>query len=764
MSEHPLDSSHPNDARLASAALSDDALAVTRSSDADCLVQLSGLLDQLEQSPVGERDAGVVIGHAADNELVQARLGIASSLFTALRFRCAVRAAHSLRVALCSSVWANHRNMADPDRDRLEVAALLHDVGMIGLPDNILLKPGPLDSKEWLLVEQGRAMSIELLRGAGADESLLEIVEHVGAWYNGSRSGFRLQGEQIPLAARMITVVEAFDAMTSDHVYRSAMSTEEALRELFNCCGTQFDPRLVGEFAHDYAEHYGQLAIKAASRWLQTLDPEQSNVLWSSGTQAFAGPPAVSYPLFPLRMLENMRDAAVFVDVGMRIVHWNPAAERLTGITSASVLQRLWTPQLLELRNEKGRPLEDDCPILEAIHSGVQSLRRLAIRGRSGRPVTVDSHAIPVIGDDGASVGAIFLLHDASPETSLEQRCQNLHEQATRDPLTQVANRAEFDRVHAAFIEQHKQHHMTCSLIICDLDHFKQVNDTYGHQAGDEAIKTLARLLRKFSRPGDLVARYGGEEFVMLCADCDNATAARRADQIRIALGRIPHPKLNGRTVTASFGVTEVQPGDTPETMLRRADRALLTAKSRGRNRVVQLGVGSGFLDEAAPRGWRSWFSRKPAPPLALKQDLVTPVPIPIAVEKLRGFVSDHRAKVIGVHGNRVRMELMHCSTAQRRRSDRPLLFALELKFETQHIGTAEAGQETGTQTLVHVTITPRKNRDRRRQNVAALAREVLASLQSYLMASTKDPATSSSTVLRRAGAFLAPWLMKRRS
>ena len=183
------------------------------------------------------------------------------------------------------------------------------------------------------------------------------------------------------------------------------------------------------------------------------------------------------------------------------------------------------------------------------------------------------------------------MFHDASSETTLERRCMNLYDKATKDPMTQVANRAEFDRVHEMFVEVHRQRQIPCSLIICDLDRFKQVNDTFGHQAGDEAIKCLAALLKSSCRPGDLVARYGGEEFVVLCTDCDNATAARRTEQIRMNLCHMPQLKMGSRQVTASFGVTEIQPGDTPETMLRRADRALLLAKAKGRNCVVQLGA-----------------------------------------------------------------------------------------------------------------------------------------------------------------------------
>ena len=106
---------------------------------------------------------------------------------------------------------------------------------------------------------------------------------------------------------------------------------------------------------------------------------------------------------------------------------------------------------------------------------------------------------------------------------------------------------------------------------MCDIDHFKSVNDTYGHQAGDEVLKFFGSVLASECRSGDLVARYGGEEFIVLCADCNNAAAARRAEQLRKTIGALPQPALNQNVVTASFGVTEVQLGDTPASMLRRA-------------------------------------------------------------------------------------------------------------------------------------------------------------------------------------------------
>ncbi len=185
---------------------------------------------------------------------------------------------------------------------------------------------------------------------------------------------------------------------------------------------------------------------------------------------------------------------------------------------------------------------------------------------------------------------------------------------------------------------------LPCSLIICDIDRFKQINDNFGHQAGDEALKSFAQLLKSCCRPGDLVARYGGEEFVILCADCNISAGCQRAEEMRHAISTLPLPALGGNSITASFGVTSIQAGDTTETMLRRADRALLEAKQRGRNRVVQLGSGS---DDAEPQPERrSWFGRRPKPSLVLEKWLVTAVPLKMAVEKIRGFVVDNHADI----------------------------------------------------------------------------------------------------------------------
>ncbi len=725
--------------------------------------ELGTLLRELEGVTATAEAPPPVVSEQADNQLAQVRLGVASSLFTALQCKHVATGAHALRVALTSSAWALRMGLEANNRDAIEIAALLHDIGAIGVPDHILSKPGALDSDETAIMARSRRMSLEILRQSCTSAEILGIVEHVGAWYDGSREGFRLSGEEIPLGARMITVAEAFDAMTTEQVYRPAMSQERAMMELFDCADRQFDPDLVRQFAQFHDCDQSELHREVAGRWLKSLDCEQANTYWQLNRVAsLRGQPGFD-SLFQSKLLDNMYDAVMFIDAAGQVSLWNRGAERLTGITGSSVCQREWQPGLLKMSDEKGQSISQaDCPVNCAIRSGVQSLRRLTIWGRTGRPIAVDTHAIPVMAENGTTLGAILLFHDASSETSLEQRCQSLYEKSTKDSLTQVANRAEFDRVHALFVAAHQQQQVPCSLIICDLDHFKDVNDTYGHQAGDEVIKCLAGLLKSSCRPGDLVARYGGEEFVVLCADCDNAASTRRAEQIRTKLSRIAQPKLGGRAVTVSFGVTQIQPGDTPETMLRRADRALLMAKSKGRNKVVQLGTGSG--GDQAEGSADSWSGKNALPRQLLEQVLVTPVPIKMAIEKLRGFVADHEAKIVKIDGNQIRLEIDDVPHSRLRRfTDRPVSFGVELRFEEERF-QKDAGDSSSSgvlRTKIRVSIGPMKDRDRRRRDVSERAREVLVSFRSYLMATEEEPIPSQGA-LRRAKRILAPWMTRK--
>ena len=212
--------------------------------------------------------------------------------------------------------------------------------------------------------------------------------------------------------------------------------------------------------------------------------------------------------------------------------------------------------------------------------------------------------------------------------------------------------------------------------------------------------------------------------------------------------------------VTASFGVTEVQPGDSPASMLRRADRALLEAKRLGRNRVVQLGDGLG--DFCAAHGEALPVANGGDGDLFVDRVLVTAVPLRLTFEKLRGFVLDHNAQTVAIKNDRVELHVnAEAVRSGRRRSDRPIAFAVELHLSEERVPTATTdGRAPGriARTRLRVCIRLQKARDRRHSDAQARANLILASLKSYLMACDETVASDPASP-QRAASMTSQWL-----
>ena len=171
--------------------------------------ELDTLLAELEEATDAVASASVV-DRVVDDQLVQMRLGIAASLFAVLRCKHPPTAAHMLRVALTTSAWCLKLGLDEAQRDTIEVAALLHDLGVNGIPDRILYKPGILSTDEALTVERSRRMSAVILGCSCTDPAVLDVVRNVSARYDGTRPGYSVSGEAIPLGARMIAIVESY--------------------------------------------------------------------------------------------------------------------------------------------------------------------------------------------------------------------------------------------------------------------------------------------------------------------------------------------------------------------------------------------------------------------------------------------------------------------------------------------------------------------------------------------------------------------------
>ena len=197
----------------------------------------------------------------------------------------------------------------------------------------------------------------------------------------------------------------------------------------------------------------------------------------------------------------------------------------------------------------------------------------------------------------GSEVGALGFITDPTDLDLLLARARTLldfkayldtcEEQASTDHLTGLANRRRFERQLEREVARTARHGRPFSLITIDIDHFKRINDTYGHEAGDEAIKSLARVLQQGTRGIDLAARIGGEEFGVILTETNLPGAVEVAERLRMTLKSVEIPPVG--QIAASFGVAECpSQAETARELLARADAAFYEAKREGRDRVAR--------------------------------------------------------------------------------------------------------------------------------------------------------------------------------
>lgn len=224
-------------------------------------------------------------------------------------------------------------------------------------------------------------------------------------------------------------------------------------------------------------------------------------------------------------------------------------------------------------------------------------------QAKDGTLYWVDSTIVPIKDMHGDIDRYISVRLDITDRKKNEDELRNAYESLARansqlerlsciDDLTDISNRRNFDRAIASEINKMRRIHAPLSLILCDIDYFKNYNDTYGHTAGDNCLKKVAASIQSsFTRASDLVARYGGEEFAIILPDTDRETALALAERMRSAIEQlvvIHDASRAGNAITVSAGVATSIPDQatTTSTLVNQADKALYLAKEKGRNNV----------------------------------------------------------------------------------------------------------------------------------------------------------------------------------
>ncbi len=294
-------------------------------------------------------------------------------------------------------------------------------------------------------------------------------------------------------------------------------------------------------------------------------------------------------PAFFRALVDNLYDGVYYVDRSGCIRYWNRGAERLTGYSADQVLGRRCSDNLLMHVGADGTLLcLDGCPLSATVADGSPREAEVHLHHRDGHRVPVRVRTAPLRAADGTITGAVEVFSDNSAHAAALQRVEDLRKMALLDHLTQVANRRFAEQALEAKLEERQRYGWPVGLLLFDVDHFKAVNDRYGHPAGDQVLKMVAATLASNARSFDLVARWGGEEFVAILTNVEPHQVLGIAERSRrlIEASGLRHDAGLIR-VTVSVGATLAADGDRRDSLVARADRLLYAGKRGGRNRVV---------------------------------------------------------------------------------------------------------------------------------------------------------------------------------
>jgi diguanylate cyclase (GGDEF)-like protein/PAS domain S-box-containing protein len=288
-------------------------------------------------------------------------------------------------------------------------------------------------------------------------------------------------------------------------------------------------------------------------------------------------------------ILDNVYSGVYLVDCERRINYWNKGAEEITGYTADSMIAHFCYDNFLMHVDEEGKVLcHDGCPLAATIQDGKEREAHVYLRHKNGYRVPVMVHASPLRDQNGEITGAIETFSDNTALFDARQNITHLSDELMKDNLTGISNRKYAEIMISDGIKDFVSAGINSGLIFLDIDHFKQINDICGHDTGDSILKMIAKTIANNVRANDIVARWGGEEFVVLLDHINPKAVTRVAEKIRKLVAASSY-RDGDRVITAtiSIGATLLQPGDTVDSAIKRADQLMYQSKEAGRNTVT---------------------------------------------------------------------------------------------------------------------------------------------------------------------------------
>lgn len=463
---------------------------------------------------------------------------------------------HSRNVAAYARIIAAEMGLEPELVDSIELAALLHDVGKIGIPDSVLDKPGKLDAVDWAAIQLHPVIGEQILSGNPELEHLLPMVRHHHERWDGHGYPDRLIGPQIPVGASVVSVAETLDALTTDRPYHAAINWRDAFDEIRSEQGRQFSPPVVDAFIAAYRKgKFPSLPHEVTTGSLMRPARERNR--------------APSLDVRALRIFESVAlEIRGGADLRTFLMNVVDALREILGFGYLSVFTLEQEDAPLQLMASYP-PVSDEEAFMRPIREGRGNVNWVARTGAivnipdvsqderyldgklfSGGselcvPLLADGRVVGVMNLESERLDAFSeaderLMISASDYIATAINVVQLHERlknrSTTDALTGLANHRVFYDQLVAETRRSQLEDRQLSVAILDINNLKAINDSYGHLVGDAALRAAAAVLQRLRRPDDVVSRYGGDEFAIIMPQTSSDEAWELVETIAAAL------------------------------------------------------------------------------------------------------------------------------------------------------------------------------------------------------------------------------------
>lgn len=529
---------------------------------------------------------------------------------------------HLRRVQAYAMQLGHDLGLGEAELEALRAAALLHDIGKLAVPEQILAKPGRLTAEEFEKMKIHPTVGAEILDRVQFPYPVTPIVRSHHEKWNGQGYPEGLRGDAIPMGARILSVVDCFDALTSERPYRRAMSADDAMKHVVSEAGTSFDPRVVAAIEKRYRELEQVTSVSGSTTGVaEVVSKINRTIAPSTGFGDVPNAAEVRTTSFLASIVSARQEAQLLFELAQTLGNSLSLRETLS-VVAVRLKEMIPHDLIVFFVCDQGKLIPRyvhgtdyelfrslEIPLGQGIAGWVAQHEKPIINGDPAAEskyledpnrvsVLRSALSIPLQGRDGVA-GVLSLYRSEnqafktdhlrmllagssklglSVENALRFECAE--DSASTDFLTGLPNARSICAHLEGELARCKRNGRSLAVLMCDLNGFKTVNDNYGHLVGNKLLQKIAKSLRDICRETDLVGRLGGDEFVLVLPEFDAISAKEFQSRLETAVEEAGESVCGKKVVSASVG-TALHPKDgvTPEDLLSEADRAMYECK-----------------------------------------------------------------------------------------------------------------------------------------------------------------------------------------